>query len=80
VLFNIVVIFIGFAHPALVGYGGWAGQLMSVSVIIIVGLLSCFYARYPQRGVPGRALWREPLDNSRVTAAQAGIQAPEGSQ
>jgi hypothetical protein len=58
VLFNIVMIVIGFTHPALVGYGGGTEQVISLSVIV-VGLLSYFVARYVQLGVRGKALWRE---------------------
>lgn len=49
VLFNVVMIAVGFTHPALVGYGGSTEQVISLSVILI-GLLSFFYARVVQDG------------------------------
>jgi amino acid transporter len=81
VVFNIVMIVIGFTHPGLVGYGGGTEQLISLSVIV-VGLLSYFVARYVQLGVRGRALWREtPLAAERgAQTAHASAQAADGSQ
>jgi len=81
VLFNIVMIVIGFTHPALVGYGGGTEQLISLSVIV-VGLLSYFIARYVQLGVRGRALWRQTPRAAQLSAgtSPAGAQAAGGSQ
>jgi Amino acid permease len=47
VAFNMVMIVIGFTHPALVGYGGLTEQLISLSVIV-VGLVSFLYAQVVQ--------------------------------
>lgn len=58
VAFNVLMIVIGFTHPALIGYGGGTEQLIALSVIA-VGLVSYFFTRYVQLGVRGRRLWRE---------------------
>jgi amino acid transporter len=57
VAFNVFMIVIGFTHPGLVGYGGGTEQLISLSVIVL-GLISYFFARVVQDGHRGRTLWR----------------------
>jgi amino acid transporter len=63
IVFNVVMIVVAFTHPALVGYGAGTEQLISLSVIV-VGLLSYFFARYVQQGVRGAALWRQPASQA----------------
>jgi amino acid transporter len=64
IAFNLVMIGIGFTHPALVGYGGLTEQLISLSVIA-VGLVSFFYARVVQDG-QRRGLLRQRLDGAQA--------------
>lgn len=71
IAFNVVMIVIGFTHPALVGYGGSTEQLISLSVIV-VGLLSYFFTRYVQDGVRGAALWRQPSQTAEPVTVGAG--------
>lgn len=67
-VFNIVMIVIGFSHPGLVGYGGGTEQLISLSVIA-VGLASFFFTRVVQERQRGRLLWRAAPDPAAVPVA-----------
>ena len=60
IVFNAAMILIGFTHPALVGYGGLTEQLIALSVIVI-GLLSFFYARIVQDGERHNLLRRKAV-------------------
>jgi amino acid transporter len=78
VAFNVLMIVIGFTHPALVGYGGSTEQLISLSVVV-VGLVSFFVARYVQLGVRGRNLWRRaPEAPSAPPTARAAMTETAG--
>ena len=57
VVLNVFMIAIGFTHPGLIGYGGGTEQLIALSVIL-VGLVSYFFARAVQDRQRGSALWR----------------------
>lgn len=67
IAFNVVMIVIGFTHPALIGYGGGTEQLIALSVIA-VGLVSFFFTRYVQLGVRGTSLWRDSQASTAATA------------
>jgi hypothetical protein len=54
---NTFMIVIGFSHPGLIGYGGGTEQLIALSVIL-VGLVSYFFARAVQDRQRGAELWR----------------------
>jgi amino acid transporter len=73
VLFNGAMIGIGFTHPGIVGYGGTKEQLIALSVIV-VGLLSFFYARMVQdgqrKGLMRRTTPSEILMNPAVESTQ----------
>jgi amino acid transporter len=72
VAFNVVMIVIGFTHPALVGYGGLTEQLISLSVIV-VGLASFLYARVVQDRQPA-VFFQRPRPAAQVAAAAEGVE------
>ena len=72
-VFNIVMTLVGFDHPALVGYGGATEQLISLSVIVI-GIISYFYARVIQDG-QRKGLLRTPSERRHLDSQEASMEA-----
>lgn len=70
-VFNVVMTLVGFDHPALVGYGGVTEQLISLSVIVI-GVVSYFYARAVQDG-QRKGLLRTPPEKRHLDSKPAPL-------